>query len=147
MSATEHGNEQFTVVREDGQEVFTGEVPEESARWSATYPFVYQLDFSVLREPGRYRLEAGGTTSVEFQIGGPDLLQPFLMNSVSFMKVQRDGPEVDTSLLDRRPSHLKDRKAKVYKKPKYADFGLQGTLHRVGGPVDVSGGGSTPATT
>ena len=43
-------------------------------------------------------------------------------------------------MFNRKPSHLADREAFVYKTPAFGKNGLQGGLEKFGGPVDVSGG-------
>ena len=54
---------------------------------------------------------------------------------------ERDGADVRPSVLDRQAANLTDEQATVYADPAYdADDNLTGTLRRVGGPVDVSGG-------
>ena len=62
---------------------------------------------------------------------------------LGFLRAQRDGSEVDSSLLARRPAHLADASASVYKTPAYRNETLLGGLTPLGGPpVDVAGGWS-----
>jgi hypothetical protein len=62
-------------------------------------------------------------------------------NSVRYFTSERDGPDVVSSVLDRQPANLTDKKAYVYADPRYdSDDNLLGTLKKTGGPVDVSGG-------
>jgi hypothetical protein len=61
-------------------------------------------------------------------------------NGVRFLRAQRDGPDVDPSVMDRRPSHLLDEHATVYAPPRYRGLTLASKLRAIGGPVDVSGG-------
>ena len=62
-------------------------------------------------------------------------------NSVRYFTSERDGPDVDSSVLDRQPANLTDEKAYVYADPRYdSNDNLLGTLKKTGGPVDVSGG-------
>ncbi len=42
--------------------------------------------------------------------------------------------------MNRKPSHLQDKRASIYAPPTYVDDELKGTLQRIGGPIDVSGG-------
>ena len=69
-----------------------------------------------------------------------DLYEPLVANALTFYLGQRDGADVDPSVLDRKPSHLHDRNAKVYAVPDYKGERLQRDLRQVGGPVDVEGG-------
>ena len=62
-------------------------------------------------------------------------------NSVRYFTSERDGPDVVSSVLDRQPANLTDKKAYVYADPRYdSNDNLLGTLKKTGGPVDVSGG-------
>jgi endoglucanase len=75
-------------------------------------------------------------------VGGAGYSQ-LAANEVSFLREQRDGPEVDPSLLSREPSHLADASALVYRTPTYRNNVLAGSLTPLGGaPVNVSGGWS-----
>ncbi|HEY6277760.1 MAG TPA: glycoside hydrolase family 9 protein [Streptosporangiaceae bacterium] len=115
-------------------------------RWNAHYPAVYALPFSGLVRPGRYRItvRAAGLTaqSPPFVIGAPAALYPRLVrNAVSYFTSVRDGPDVVPSVLRRQPANLTDARAYVYAAPRYdSNDNLHGALHRIGGPVDVSGG-------
>ncbi len=85
--------------------------------WRHSYP----LDFSALRTPGGYRIvlaEPGEVRSPAFVVGGTSYSQ-LAANEVSFLREQRDGPEVDPSLLGRQPSHLADARALVDRTPAY----------------------------
>ncbi len=54
---------------------------------------------------------------------------------------ERDGADVEHDVLSRQPANLTDEKADVYAAPRYDDNdNLLGTLKKVGGPVNVSGG-------
>jgi endoglucanase len=60
---------------------------------------------------------------------------------VRYFTSQRDGPNVDSAVLNRQPANLTDEHAYVYADPKYdSNDNLLGTLKKTGGPVDVSGG-------
>ncbi|HEY8300285.1 MAG TPA: glycoside hydrolase family 9 protein [Jatrophihabitans sp.] len=114
--------------------------------WSTTYPDVYRLSFGGLHRPGRYRLVLAGTAthSPWFRVTTTGALwSPVLRAGVRFIQGQRDGRSVVRSVLQRRPSHLNDAHATVYRTPHFqrgsdviTDTGLTG----VGGPVDVAGG-------
>jgi endoglucanase len=68
------------------------------------------------------------------------LYGPLLANVGFFFQTQQDGPDVDPTVMHRKPSHLQDRHAWVYAPPIYIDDVLKGKLQRTGGPIDVSGG-------
>jgi hypothetical protein len=72
---------------------------------------------------------------------GAQLYRQLVDNAVRYFTSERDGPDVDSSVLDRQPANLTDTRAFVYADPKYdSNDNLLGTFHRIGGPVDVSGG-------
>ena len=62
-------------------------------------------------------------------------------NAVQYFTSERDGPDVDSAVLGRQPANLTDESAHVYADPAYdSNDNLLGTLAKIGGPVDVSGG-------
>ena len=62
-------------------------------------------------------------------------------NAVRYFTSERDGADVVPSVLDRQPANLTDRRAFVYKNPRFdSDDNLLGKLTRIGGPVNVAGG-------
>jgi endoglucanase len=63
-----------------------------------------------------------------------------LPNALFFYQAQRDGPNGNPNVMNRQPSHLKDEQALIYGTPTYINDVLQGTLKKIGGPIDVSGG-------
>ena len=66
-----------------------------------------------------------------------------LRDGVRFFAGQRDGRAVIRSVLQRRPSHLNDAHATVYRHPHFergSDVITDKDLVRAGGPVDVAGG-------
>ncbi|MEU0877992.1 glycoside hydrolase family 9 protein [Lentzea sp. NPDC005914] len=72
-----------------------------------------------------------------------DLFGRLAADNVRFFRSQRDGANVDGSLLRRKPSRLADRAAQVYSPPRIdmeAYTLLDPALTRIGGPVDVEGG-------
>ncbi|HEY7431650.1 MAG TPA: glycoside hydrolase family 9 protein [Streptosporangiaceae bacterium] len=115
-------------------------------RWNANYHAVYALPFTAVHRPGSYRISvrAGGKTATSpwFTIASTRDLYPHLVdNAVRYYTSERDGGDVVRSVLDRRPANLTDRRATVYRQPRYdSDDNLLGTFHKVGGPVDVAGG-------
>jgi endoglucanase len=138
----------FVVVDSKGRVVLRRRVPARpEAHWNAGFRSVYALGFSKLTAPGRYHLELRGSTSARsplFRIEGPGRLYGRLLRyGVRFDQIQRDGRDVISGSLPRKPSHLLDRHALVYAWPRMAkgsDLILDRHLRRIGGPVDVAGG-------
>ena len=138
----------FRVVDPQGRTRLRGTVPTRPVgRWNAHYPAVYRLGFDRLRTTGRYRLVVAGavrTASPWFRVLSPGaLFGTWLNDGVLFDQVQRDGQQVVPGALHRKPSHLLDHQAYVYKWPRMepgGDLILDGDLTRTGGPVDVAGG-------
>jgi endoglucanase len=140
----------FVVTDHAGTVVLRGRVPATSrGRWNASYPDVYRLDLTRLHDPGRYRVTVTGpqvaATSPWFRVLGPArVFGTLLTHGVSFDRNQRDGRDVIPGRLHRRPSHLHDRHATVYRWPHMApgsDVITDRALHPLRGPrVDVSGG-------
>ena len=110
--------------------------------WSSAWPFVYPIDFTGLETPGTFHLVAGDATSEPFQIGDAGAVYaPLVANSLAFLRAQRDGSDVDASVLRRAPSHLDDAQAAVYATPTFdGDDALTSTLTPTGQTVDVAGG-------
>ncbi len=136
----------FSVKNSHGVTVFSAPVGERLGSWSSSFADVYALDFSVTT-PGTYSIvvsEPAAATSPSFRIDSAKRLYSFMLpNAVFFYQAQRDGPDVIRSVMNRRPSHLNDRSATVYKIPVYDEEDvLVGDLAPVKGaaPRDVSGG-------
>jgi endoglucanase len=134
----------FTVRDGHGHAALTGKVGPNAGAWNATYTAVHPIDFGKLRTAGTYTIKVGDAVSPPFRIAPADkLFNPLVRDAVSFFTVQRDGADVDRSLLDRKPSHLTDRKATVYDPPVFTGDGGDvpaAPLKATGGPVDVEGG-------
>jgi len=136
----------FTVARPDGTVVFRGRSATDLGRWNARYRAVYRLDFSRLTRIGQYRVTvqtAGGPArSPAFRVDAPAALyQRLAGNGVRYFTSERDGPDVDSSVLDRQPANLTDRRAFVYRGPRFdGNDNILGRFHRIGGPVNVAGG-------
>jgi endoglucanase len=122
--------------------VYRGVSRDDVGSWNSNYRAVYELDFSSLRSSGSYRVHAGGAVSPTFQIAsGATLYTRLVNNAVRYFTSERDGADVDSSVLDRQPANLTDENAYVYEAPSYDDNdNLLGGFTKVGGPVDVSGG-------
>ncbi|HEX5303054.1 MAG TPA: glycoside hydrolase family 9 protein, partial [Streptosporangiaceae bacterium] len=100
---------------------------------------------SGLTMPGQYRvklLSPAVASSPGFTVGdGTQLYSRLVDNAVRYFTSERDGQDVVSSVLSRRPANLTDAKAFVYADPRYdSNDNLLGSLRRTGGPVDVSGG-------
>ncbi len=134
----------FEVVTPHGV-AYRGTSADDLGSWNSGYRAVYQLCFSGVRTPGRYQvrlLSPASAASPAFTVGdGTQLYRKLVDNAVRYFTSERDGPGVDSSVLGRRPANLTDAKAFVYAGPAYdSNDNLLGSLHRIGGPVDVSGG-------
>jgi endoglucanase len=125
--------------------IYRGRSADDVGSWNSAYHAVYQLNFSGVSLPGIYRvrlLSPAAAVSPSFTIGsGSQLYRQLVDNAVQYYTSERDGPDVDPAVLDRQPANLTDEKAYVYADPKYdSNDNLLGTLERIGGPVNVSGG-------
>jgi len=124
---------------------YRGTSADDVGSWNSTYRAVYRLTFSGVRTPGRYQVKVlipAAAASPAFLIGdGTQLYRQLVDNSVRYFTSERDGPDVVSSVLDRQPANLTDEKAYVYADPAYdSNDNLLGSLHKIAGPVDVSGG-------
>ncbi len=124
---------------------YRGTSADDVGSWNSGYQAVYQLSFSGVRTPGQYQvklLSPGSAVSPAFTIGdGAQLYQQLVDNAVQYFTSERDGPDVDSAVLGRQPANLTDENAYVYADPAYdSNDNLLGTLKKIGGPVDVSGG-------
>jgi hypothetical protein len=134
-----------TVLDDGGHVVEQARTGPRTGWWSPTFPAVYRVALPSLRAPGSYTVRVSGpawATPVALRIGtGAQLFSGPLDATVSFLTMQRDGPDVVPGPLDRQPSHLADEAATVYAPPTYDDNDtLVGDLTAVGGPVDAAGG-------
>jgi endoglucanase len=137
--------ERVTVTDAAGRTVAHAVTGKRTGWWSPTFPAVYRVDLPTLTAPGTYTVHVSGpawATPATVRVGsGAALFTGPLDATVSFLTMQRDGPNVVPGDLDRQPSHLTDEHATVYAPPTYdSDDVLVGDLSRVGGPVDASGG-------
>jgi endoglucanase len=124
---------------------FRGTSTDDVGSWNSAYRAVYQLSFSGLDTPGKYRvrvLSPAAAVSPAFVVGtGAQLYRQLVDNAVQYFTSERDGPDVVPSILDRQPANLTDEKAYIYADPAYdSNDNLLGTLKKIGGPVDVAGG-------
>jgi endoglucanase len=132
----------FTVTNSRGAVVYRGVSRDDVGGWNSRYQAVYLLSFSGLRCRGTFRVRVGAASSPAFQIApGPTLYGKLVSNAVRYFTSERDGADVEQSVLRREPANLTDARAAVYAAPRYDDNdNLLGTLKKVGGPVNVSGG-------
>lgn len=136
----------FAVLAADGSVVRRGAAGRSLGRWSARFPVVEALDLGRLPGPATDRVVVtrGGATlavSPPFQVAAPAALYaPLVGNAVRFLRAQRDGPDVDPTLLGRRPAHLLDAHATLFATPRYRGDVLAGALAPAGGTIDASGG-------
>jgi hypothetical protein len=145
LSRTKLRSRAFRVVNAAGATVLRASARPDRGAWNARWRHAYPLEFSSLSAPGNYQVvldEPGEVRSSTFQVGGTSYSQ-LAANELGFLGEQRDGPEVDPSLLSREPAHLTDAHALLYRTPVYRKDVLQGSLAPLSGsPVDVSGGWS-----
>jgi hypothetical protein len=125
--------------------VYQGTSTENVGSWNSAYQAVYRLSFSGVNSPGVYQVKVtspAAASSPAFVIGdGTQLYRQLVDNAVQYFTSERDGPDVDPSVLDRQPANLTDEKASIYADPAYdSNDNLLGTLKKIGGPVDVAGG-------
>jgi endoglucanase len=149
MTAAPADGARFAVVDRRGRTVHSGRVGASTGAWSSAYGAVHPIDLSAVRAPGTYRLRVSGGVRAEspaFRVDSPErLFRPLLADTVNFFQVQRDGADVIPGELDRKPSHLTDRRATVYEPPIFTgdgdDVPAAPLRPRAGaGPVDVEGG-------
>ncbi len=132
----------FSVVDGSQSAVFTAPVPSASlGSWSLAFLQTYALDFSAVTTPGAYHIAVDGVVSPTFQIGsGGAVYGPLVDHSLFYFEAQRDGADVDPSILSRKPAHLADEAAFAYLPPVYQYDQIIHPLKAVGGPIDASGG-------
>ncbi len=139
----------FTVRNGSGSSVLTGVIGASTGPWSATYRYVYPVDFSSLAVPGTYTITvsgpsatAGAASSPAFSVEpAPALWGPALANSLRFYQNERDGPDYLPSALRTAPAHLHDESAMTYVTPPMnANGGFSGDLTPLGMTMDASGG-------
>ncbi|MFD0743033.1 glycoside hydrolase family 9 protein [Phytohabitans flavus] len=149
MTAAPAGDARFAVLDQRGRTVHSGRIEASAGAWSAAYGAVHPIDLTAVRTPGVYRLRVSGGVRAEspvFRVDSPKrLFAPLLADTVNFFQVQRDGADVIPGELDRKPSHLTDRRATVYEPPVFTgdggDVPAAPLQPRAGaGPVDVEGG-------
>ncbi len=142
MSSTPETGASFEVVRSGGAVALRAPVHGPAQRWSAHYPYVYELSFDSVHAPGSYTISVSGARSPQFRIAPPTQLyaQP-LHNALLFYEDERDGPDYIRSALRTAPAHLNDGHAQTYLTPKTnGNGGFKGSLSSLGQAIDASGG-------
>ncbi len=127
--------------------VYRGRSATDVGGWNSRYHAVYALNFAAVTRPGtayRIKISAAGQTaqSPPFAVGNAQAAYGRLVtNAVRYFTSERDGPDVQNSVLNREPANLTDEHAYVYATPQYdSNDNLLGTFHKIGGPVNVAGG-------
>jgi len=125
--------------------VYQGTSTDDVGSWNSAYHAVYRLSFSGVSVPGVYQVKVTApavAVSPAFVVGtGAQLYRQLVDNAVQYFTSERDGPDVDPSVLGRQPANLTDEQADIYADPAYdSNDNLLGTLKKIGGPVDVAGG-------
>ena len=145
MTRAAVSSRRFQIVSPRGRVLLRG-TASSPARWNSRY-VVYSIDFGRLRTPGRYAIVFAGRRSPDVRVAGaPALYRPLADSALAFLQSQRDGPEVIPGPMRRRPSHLNDASAAVYRIPSFRGTALAGPpvpsggLVPTGERVDVSGG-------
>ena len=143
-SGTESGATFSVINTSTGKGVYKAPIGASLGSWSSTFPNTYLLDFTPVQTTGSYSIQVSGSlnaSSPTFKIDtGANLYSGLLPNALFFYLAQRDGPNVNHSVMKREPSHLTDEQAFIYDTPIYKHGQIQGSLHKIGGPLDVSGG-------
>jgi endoglucanase len=136
------GSIPFTVTDAKGTVVYRGVSRDDVGAWNSRYKAVYLLSFARLHRCGTYRVRVGAAVSSAFKIAnGTALYGQLVDNAVRYFTSERDGADVEHSVLSREPANLTDTRASVYATPSFdSDDNLLGTLKKVAGPVNVSGG-------
>ncbi len=136
------------IVASTGQKAFTGNISTTSkGSWNSTYSNTYLIDFSTFNTVGTYYMQVAGTVSAKtgnFRIDSANNIYAALSNNgLLYFEAQRDGPNVVSTVLNRKASHLNDQNAKAYTQPSYSTDGndtLLSDLTATGLTRDVSGG-------
>ncbi len=110
----------FEVTGRDGV-AYQGTSTDDVGSWNSAYRAVYQLSFSGVGTPGVYQvkvLSPATTSSPAFAIGdGTQLYRQLVDNAVQYFTSERDGPDVESAVLDRQPANLTDERAYCLRGP------------------------------
>ena len=104
----------FTVTDSRGAVVYRGVSRDDAGAWNSRYQAVYLLSFSGLRRSGTYRVRVGAAVSPAFRIAsGTALYGQLVSNAVRYFTSERDGADVEHSVLRREPANLTDSRART----------------------------------
>jgi endoglucanase len=132
--------------------VASGTLSSSIGAWSSSFPFVHNVSLNTHQlQRGNYSLlvkNINNSSSVQspmfvVQASSAELYSHVVANAVFFFQAQRDGRDVISSVMGRKPSHLVDATATVYIPAVYDDNNvLMGHLTAVdgAGPFDAEGG-------
>jgi endoglucanase len=140
LSSAAETNGTFAVKNSSGTTVYSGSVGTSRGSWSSSYGYVYALDFDSVTTPGTYTITVTGpvvpaAATVKIDTTA-NLYSSVLSNALFFYQVQRDGPNVISSVMNRQPSHLNDASALSYNPPVYTKQGkLKSDLVPTGEPA------------
>ncbi|MCW2915209.1 MAG: hypothetical protein JWN52_3277 [Actinomycetia bacterium] len=143
MTRSTAADARFTVLDRTGRPVLTGRAGADLGAWNSRYPHVRALELSALRRPGEYRVIVNGVTSPPFRVSSARLFRGPAADAAGFFGTQRDGAQVVSGRLHRKPAHLNDRSAQIYDWPVFIGPDTDqttGELKKSGGRVDVEGG-------
>lgn len=137
----------FAVLDSHGSTVLTGRIGVSTGAWNDRFRAVHDIDITDLNRQGTFRITVSGAvwaSSPPFRIASAEtLFEPLVSATNEFFQAQRDGADIIRGRLDRKPSHLVDRRATVYEQPTFK--GPDGDvpaapLKSTGKIVDVEGG-------
>ncbi|HLV97420.1 MAG TPA: glycoside hydrolase family 9 protein [Ktedonobacterales bacterium] len=146
MASGAESGASFSIINTStGSTIYHAAIGASQGSWSSSFSHTYLLDFSAVKAAGSYAIHVSGPIAAKsptFNIDtGANLYKHLLSNALFFYQAQHDGPNVNASVMDRQPSHLKDEAAFIYDTPTYdSNDNLVGSLTKIGGPIDVSGG-------
>ena len=114
MLATKVARVHFEVTTPYGV-AYRGTSTDDLGSWNSGYRAVYRLSFSGVDTPGQYQVKVtspAAATSPRFDVGdGTQLYRQLVDNAVQYFTSERDGPDVDSAVLDRQPANLTDENA------------------------------------
>ena len=122
MTSASAAGVRFDITR-NGKVVRHGTVGStDRGSWNSTYQHTYAVRFTTLHKVGRYRLVVHSTPKVAQPIRVrplASLYRTVLGDGVKFYQVQRDGKHQVAHWIHRKPSHLNDAHASIYKTPNF----------------------------
>lgn len=135
----------ISVIDPSGKKVLSPTLGASRGAWNTTLRDVRPIDLSALTRPGTYRVRVDGPVTAEsppFHIETAEhLFAPLARDSITYFQAHRDGANQVAGLWQRQASHLADRTATVYGRPRFDAQGrMTAALTEAGGPVDVEGG-------